>query len=1068
MVPSSRSRLSLRLLGGVEGRLPDGTPIPLPSRKAQALLAYLALPAGQWHPRDKLAALLWGEASNERARHSLRQALVGLRRALPDAGPASLLEERDVVSLNPEAWRIDAADFERLAGSSAAADLASAAELYAGDLLAGLSVSEPAFEEWLVGERERLRETALEALARLLTQQMAAEQDEPAIRTALRLLTFDPAQEAVHRALMRLYVRQGRRGAALRQYQVCVGALERELGATPEMPTRELYLDLLQTPGRVVSLAEARQLSSDSTGIHETALVGRDDALATLEAARARAWAGAGQVAVVRGEAGIGKTRLVDALARRAAADGGRVLTGHSHETERVLAFGPWVEALRSGGAPAALRAASSLDGPWRAELARLVPELSDEARAPGEDVARLFDALGRAVAALAEAQPVLLVLEDLHWADDMSARLLAFLGRRLGSMRVFLVVTARAEELEDAPVLRAALAELDRHGAAAELALAPLGEDDALDLVHALSPASLDSREVTDLGRRVWAMSEGNPFVIVEAMRGIREAGADGARAALALPERVRAVTAARIERLAEPARHVLAVAAVLGRGLEFPVLEAAAARPAAVVASAVEALVARRLLHSVDERLEFTHDRIREVAYDAVLPARRAELHAAAAEALLARGGDDRDELADRAALHFARSTRHDRAVELLARSAARAARAYAHTQAVTLLEDALRHAERLPAAGRDRATVTLLVQLGNALPFLGRFQAIVDRLAPWQDRVEALGEGELASAYFFRLGLARQYLGELASAADAGERALVHARHAGSEVALGRAEYLLGLVLPMIGRIRDGIGHARAAVARMEGGRDRQWHGYALLALSQGLILAGEVEGSLAAAEAMSRVGEEERAHNLVVFGLFFQANAHATRGDTARAVEICRQSLERARDPVSRAMASGRLGQVLCAHGEPAAAVPVLEEAVSALRSFRYRILEALNTAHLADALRGAGELARADEVAAQAVAQAREIGFEFVGAWAERVQGQIAAARGEAGAAATLRRAHGHFAAIGARLEAGRTAALLLELVSDPAARAALHDEARAAFADAGATALLERLEAPAS
>jgi len=1070
MPRSSPSRLSLRVLGGVEGRLPDGGPIPLPSRKAQALLAYLALPAGQWHPRDKLAALLWGEASNERARHSLRQALVSLRRALPEAEPPCLLEERDAVSLNAEAWEIDAVEFERLAGSTAGPDLARAADAYGGDLLAGLSVSEPGFEEWLVGERERLRETALDALARLLGQQMSAGQDEPAIRTALRLLTFDPAQEAVHRALMRLYARQGRRGAALRQYQVCVGTLERELGAAPELPTRALYLELLQSPGSALSLAEARSVAPpDAEGAHETALVGRDDALAVLEAARARAWAGVGQVAVLRGEAGIGKTRLVEALAQRAAANGGRVLIGRSHETERVLPFGPWVEALRSGGAPAVLRAASGLEGVWRAELAKLVPELGDNAaRIPpaGEDVARLFDAMGRAVAALAAERPVLLVLEDLHWADDMSARLLAFLGRRLAGSRVLLVTTARAEELEDAPMLRAALGELDRGVTTTDLALRPLGEDDAHDLVHSLAPANLDSREVADLGRRLWAMSEGNPFVIVEAMRGVREAGAEGPAAALGLPQRVRAVTAARIERLAEPTRHVLSVAAVLGRGLEFPVLEEAAGRPGALVAGAVEELVARRLLHSVDERLEFTHDRIREVAYDGVLPALRAELHAAAAEALLARGGGDRDDLVDRAALHYARSTRHDRAVELLARSAARAARTYAHAQAVALLEDALGHAERLPPQGRDRAMVALLVQLCNALPFLGRFQAIADRLLPWQDRVESLDDGALASAYFFRLGLAQQYLGELASGADAGERALVHAQRAGNEAAVGRARYLLGLVLSMMGRTDDAIAHARDAVARMEGGRDRQWHGYAQLALTQGQLIAGDIGAALAGAEAMARIGEEERAPNLVIFGLYFQGSALAARGDTARGIELCRQAVERSRDPVSRAMASGRLGQALCAHGDPTAAVPVLEAAVSALRSFRYRVLDALTTAFLADALCGAGELARADEVAGQAMALGRQVGYELATAWAERVRGQVAAARGDAGGAAqALRRAHARFVAIRARLEAGRTAALLSELVAEPAERATLIAEARGAFTAAGAPTLLARLDA---
>jgi DNA-binding SARP family transcriptional activator len=215
--------LKVRLLGGFEARLASGAPLSLPTKKAQALLAYLSLHPGQSHPRDKLAALLWGEKSDERARGGLRHALVGLRRALADAHPAALRIEGQTLALNPGGVELDVVTFERRVAEGTPEALEHAAELYRGDLLLGFTLKEPLFEEWLVAERERLREMALEALARLLAHQSKAAATERAIRSAMRLLGLDPLQEGAHRTLMGLYARQGRRGAALKQYQVCWG-----------------------------------------------------------------------------------------------------------------------------------------------------------------------------------------------------------------------------------------------------------------------------------------------------------------------------------------------------------------------------------------------------------------------------------------------------------------------------------------------------------------------------------------------------------------------------------------------------------------------------------------------------------------------------------------------------------------------------------------------------------------------------------------------------------------------------------------------------------------------------
>jgi DNA-binding SARP family transcriptional activator len=237
------ARLTLLLLGGFQARLGVGPPLPLPA-KAQALLAYLAVRSGQAQPRDKLGALLWGGTGDEQARSNLRHTLFTIRKAVSAASPPPLVSEGQMVALAPAALDVDVQSFEALVREGTPGAMERAAALYQGELLDGLGVEEPAFEEWLLAERERLRELALEALAQLLAHESKAGMTQRAIQTATRLLALDPLQEVVHRTLMRLYARQGRRAAALKQYQTCTQLLVRELGAKPEYQTRQLYLEL--------------------------------------------------------------------------------------------------------------------------------------------------------------------------------------------------------------------------------------------------------------------------------------------------------------------------------------------------------------------------------------------------------------------------------------------------------------------------------------------------------------------------------------------------------------------------------------------------------------------------------------------------------------------------------------------------------------------------------------------------------------------------------------------------------------------------------------------------------
>jgi len=234
--------IRLNLLGGIEVDLPFCAWL---TPRVAALLGYLALHPHRAQTRDKLAALFWEESSDEKARSSLRQVLSTLRGAAPELRDL-IVAEREWISLRRGSFSTDVAEFEAAVESPQVVQWARALDLYRGDLLDGLHVRSNGFEAWLVSERQRLKLRAVGLMIRLLE---AAEPDrdvERSIALALRVLSLDPAQELVHRALMRLYQRRGQRSDALRQYSRCRDAVRRELETSPEPETETLYRHILQ------------------------------------------------------------------------------------------------------------------------------------------------------------------------------------------------------------------------------------------------------------------------------------------------------------------------------------------------------------------------------------------------------------------------------------------------------------------------------------------------------------------------------------------------------------------------------------------------------------------------------------------------------------------------------------------------------------------------------------------------------------------------------------------------------------------------------------------------------
>ncbi|MGH3036973.1 MAG: ATP-binding protein, partial [Gaiellaceae bacterium] len=448
-------------------------------------------------------------------------------------------------------------------------------------------------------------------------------------------------------------------------------------------------------------------------------LVGRQEELSQLEDALLAANRGDGRFVLLAGEAGIGKTRLARELTRRARKLGCDVLWGSCSEAELALPYLPFVEAVgnRLGEQdPAAVRAAL---GPTAAELAQLFPQLADgPPTAPAGDPAqaklRLFESVVALLELWARDRGLLLVLDDVHWADSSTRELLDYAARRLARSRVMLLATYRSDELDRLHPLTRTVQVWRRAGLAETVAVSAMTPTHVAEMIAAI----LNAEEVgADLAALVGARAEGNPFVLEEMLREALDRGEivqtdsgwqRGSRDALPMPETVREAVLLRLGRLDAKLVEVLRAAAVLGRGFDYRLLVEVAETGDAVVLAALESAVSQQLLEEdteASERYRWRHALTQEaIAGDTVVP-KRQRIHSRAADALLGSGGS-----AVAVARHLLGAGRTEEAVEACLQAAEEAERAVAFKEAAELLERVLPHVSDTP----ERAS--LLARMGH----------------------------------------------------------------------------------------------------------------------------------------------------------------------------------------------------------------------------------------------------------------------------------------------------------------------------------------------------------------
>lgn len=805
--------LHVRLLGCLQVER-GGDVVPIGPPRVRELLACLLLERHGLLPRAHLAYRLWPDSGEGQARTNLRQALHQLRRALPES-------ERLLTLDGPHlGWRADAvigldvAVFEQQLAVAVAARQAHDAELerralgaaahaYSGELAPEI------YAAWIEPHRVRLHEACGQVLERLADLQAWERDDRGAIETATRLVRHDPLAEAPYRLLMQLLERSGERAKALHVYHSCATVLQRELGVEPTATTRALHERLLRLDVALASGQPAPE--APAAPAHAAPLVGRRPDLEALRDAWRLALGGRPRLWLLTGDAGIGKTRLSEEFARGLGRTDGAVAAARCYAAEGALAYAPVTALLRS---EAVRPAVVGLAPPWRRELGRLLPELQEEEVPSATDAlrrARLFEAVARAFATV---QPLLVLLDDLHWCDPDTLAWLHHLLRFDPHGRLLIVATARGHELAAHDALMAWLARLRDEDLLHEAEVGPLNRQETEALAGGLGWRDLSAAQ---LGR-LHADSEGNPLFVIELLRAgavpsMADRPATTAEVDAALPPRLRAVIRARLAGLSADTAELTGVASVIGREFDLDLLARVSGREEDVAVRGLDELWRRRIVRELSAgQYDFTHDKLREVAYEELSLTRRRLLHRYVAEALEAHHGDDHDEASGRVALHYDRAGLPERAVGPYLRAGDVARRRYAEEEAVAHYQRGLALVADLPATEvladwRARLTADLLEGLAEVAARRGQHDAAEDgftrALAARPER-DALGRARLSrrigdtlvARYAYEEGAAAYQVAEHAlsepgaPATTAGDAARAAARER-IEIGLARAE-------------------------------------------------------------------------------------------------------------------------------------------------------------------------------------------------------------------------------------------------------------------------------------
>lgn len=680
------------------------------STRALALIAFLACHGDVPQSRQHIASLFWPESTDAQALTNLRRELHHLRQTLADdtslvVTPTDLRwHDSDTCQVDVRAFRQQHASARAVSGTDDEAVLSHgrrALSSYGGELLPGM------YDDWILDQREELQQECVRVCRLLVDAARRTGRYAMAMDAAKRRVRLQPLEEDGYRTLMELQAEQGDRAGAVSTYHRCASVLERELQVDPDPATAKLAERLFHG-GQATPKPSTQPTVIARTGT-DSPWVGRSTELATLEAVWRQTGRGSPAVALVTGDVGVGKTRLVTEFAQIARTEGAIAPIGRCFDTRGRVSLSVIADWLDD---PAIGAATERLDPVWRAEVDRLAPT-GTTPRPAGHasrvmvdawQRRRFYEGLTRAL--LAAPQPVVLMLDNLQWCDEETLTFLTFLLGHSTGMPVMLALTLR--DPHDNPSVVAWHQQLRGSGLLHELALSPLDVGEVADLAGAVFGRTLDRAEAALLH----STTGGFPLYVVEGARSVLDPAEVGAAALSDVLRR-------RLEQTTPEAREVAGLAAALGQDFALPVLTEACDLDTNTVVRAVDELWRQRIVRELPEGYDFSHDLLRDAAYAAISPARRWLLHRRLAQALELVYRGRTDEVAAQLAEQYARANEPDRAISYSRRAAEMAAAVFAHTEAIRYHRKALSLLGRSPRGrARDERELRCLEALAPSL--------------------------------------------------------------------------------------------------------------------------------------------------------------------------------------------------------------------------------------------------------------------------------------------------------------------------------------------------------------
>lgn len=638
--------LQVRLLGQCETKWSSEN-FEISRRQPRAILFRLATrlkPVSRSH----LCLLLWPDITEAEARRHLSNQIYNLRQALPEQGV--LQTSGDHLLLDSQKTWSDVITFERLSQFSGQAELQQAVDLYRGSFLDSFWLADAEeFNLWADKERRYLERRYLECLSKLISIHANQSDTFQAIDYARRYLEYDELAEDIHRRLIDLYATQGDRSAALRQYEHCATVLERELGVEPLPETREVYLAALDD--RTLQTKPPYVPSKWTTlPSLKSPIVGREAAMRQLEEALFQVRTKSGSVVLVSGEAGVGKSRLLEEFITEHA-NTGFVMTGNGYEGQGEIPFLPVLDALRPQ-LPNIDWHSLDVDPLQLAQLLQLLPELIRHVPNLPEtgslmqehEESPVFQGLVHLLVSLTQQHsPLVLCLDDLHWTDKTTLSWVGYLGRHLRNVPILLLGGYRVEEAASLESLRAGLSRLN---VMEEVQLQGLTERDIGQLIRQLFGKVSGVRRLSHTLRQ---LTGGNPFFLLETLRTLLDEGAQTRKGwaqnldrlyasldNLHWPKSVTETIRQRVERLRPTTIQVLQAGAVIGRDLELDLVMEVSGRSEREVVNALEELMTKQLIADGGDHYQFKHDLIRNIVEDDLSYGRHRLLHRRTGEAL------------------------------------------------------------------------------------------------------------------------------------------------------------------------------------------------------------------------------------------------------------------------------------------------------------------------------------------------------------------------------------------------------------------------------------------------